>query len=120
MAGTLIMNAEQASRLLDGIDDALLSFARQHHMHLRKNTHFEAINRELRWREDGNDKAINIEYTYTDDPLFEVSVSVTSVRRFRRKAAAPVWHPVRVITLPVTDPEIDDLLVDSKTQLDAS
>ncbi|NQU40347.1 MAG: hypothetical protein HQ523_10380 [Lentisphaerae bacterium] len=119
MAGALMMDAKTADTLLDGIGEALSRFAREYGMRLAKNTHFEAINRELRWKDENREKVINIEYTYTDGPLFEVSVSVASVHRFGRGATTPMRHAVRDITLPVPNPEVEELLLDAKMQLDA-
>lgn len=117
-----MMNAHKADTLLDDIDDILSRFGRTFGMRKAKNTHFEAINRELRWKHDNREKRINIEYTYTDTPMFEVSVAMMPLQKLRsmgRKSTVfPSNHVLRSISLPASESEIERLLLEAKTLLD--
>jgi len=68
------MNAQEADNILDSCSDVFKSFSQSHALRLKRNDHFEGVNRAFEWSEGGILKVIDVEFTYTDKPRFEIFV----------------------------------------------
>lgn len=73
MAGAL-MNAQEADSILDTCSEVFQSFCQAHGMRIKRNDHFEGVNRVFEWTEGAILKAIAVEFTYSDKPTFEISM----------------------------------------------
>lgn len=72
------MNAQQADSVLDTCSMIFQSFCHIHGMRIKRNDHFEGVNRVFEWTEGGILKAITIEFTYSERPAFEISMKAFS------------------------------------------
>lgn len=73
MEGAL-MNAQEADIILDACEEVFQSFCQTHGMRIKRNDHFEGINRVCEWTESGILKTISVEFTYADKPAFEIHI----------------------------------------------
>ncbi len=69
-----MMNAQKADSILDSCSEVFQSFCLAHGLRIKRNDHFEGINRVFEWTEGATLKAVVIEFTYSDKPSFDISM----------------------------------------------
>jgi hypothetical protein len=113
------MDAKEADAILAAQDPVLETFCSRYGLRLKKNDHFEAINRVLQWNDGGLLKVINIEFMYRDKPAFDLQILVGP--KHRRLVGKHQLQPRKMceVELPIPPHELEDLLGRAKRDLDA-
>ncbi len=92
-------------------------------MQIKKNNHFEGINRVFEWTEGGILKTIAVEYTYSEKPTFEISMMAFArigwlLHRYGGvlRHIVPLWQwysQLAVVELPRDKQKLPGLLEDA-------
>jgi hypothetical protein len=113
------MDAKEADAILAAQEPVLETFCSRHGLSLKRNDHFEAINRAFQWKDDGLLKVINIEFMYRDDPAFDLQLLVSSMPRRLAGNRQQRARKMCEVRLPMSPHDLEDLLERAKRRLDA-